>query len=271
MTLHVQLAWQDPQTGEHQSVSATPPIAFGRDWNQLPEHHQGQSVTRILLTGSKVSRFHALIQTVQDQAQILDQNSSNGVQVNTVPQSVCLLKTGDLIQIGSYQITVTLTSARPARQDSVIQIPDPVVSDLVGSEETTNPFPPPCFQARQIDVQALYATRLPIEEIEYVAVGAGLGSFVWVDCLRLSGVQTHQIRALGLESQPYARYQRLCLNSQIPPHERLRSNSDSCPDNIWGWPSYALREAWASLKKGQLGAASQRLWQVFAEPTFAET
>ncbi|PZD71867.1 hypothetical protein C1752_04338 [Acaryochloris thomasi RCC1774] len=271
MTLHVQLAWQDPQTGEHQSVSAAQSIAFGRDWNQLPEQHQGQNVTRILLTGSKVSRFHALIEVVQDQAQILDQNSSNGVQVNTVPQSVCLLKTGDRIQIGSYQITVTLTSARPSRQDSVIQIPDPVVSDLVGSGESVNSFPPPCFQARQVDIQALYATRLPIEEIEYVAVGAGLGSFVWVDCLRLSGAQTHQIRALGLEPQPYARYQRLCLNSQIPPHERLRSNSDSCPDNIWGWPSYALREAWRSLKKGHFGEGSKRLWQVFAEPAFAET
>ena len=63
----------------------------------------------------------------------------------------------------------------------------------------------------------------------------------------------------------------LCLNSQIPLYERLRSNSDSCPDNIWGWPSYALREAWRDFTKGQIKSAAKYLWQVFAEPTFAET
>jgi pSer/pThr/pTyr-binding forkhead associated (FHA) protein len=266
VTPQVRLTWQDLSTGEQQSVFATPPIAFGRDWNQLPAQHQGQSVTRVLLTGSRVSRFHALIQTVQDRVQLSDQNSSNGVQVNAVPESVCLLKTGDRIQIGSYQITIVLASAPPSQQDSVIRVPDPVVP-----EDVANIFPPPCFQARQVEVQALYATRLPVEEIEYAAVGAGLGSFIWVDCLRLSGARADQVRALGLEDRPYARYQRLCLNSQIPSHERLRSNSDSCPDNIWGWPSYAFREAWTSLKRGHLRAVCQRLWQVFAEPTFAET
>ncbi|MFM6040776.1 MAG: hypothetical protein ACKPBC_25025, partial [Sphaerospermopsis kisseleviana] len=102
-------------------------------------------------------------------------------------------------------------------------------------------------------------------------VGAGLGSFIWVDLLRISGVKSEKIIAVGLESKPYARYQRLCLNSQIPLHERLRSNSDSCPDNIWGWPSYALRESWHDLTKGQINSAFQYLWQVFNEPTFAET
>ncbi len=51
----------------------------------------------------------------------------------------------------------------------------------------------------------------------------------------------------------------------------MRSNSDSCPDNIWGWPSYALREAWHNLSKGQPNSTLKYLWQVFAEPTFAET
>ncbi|MHC5732816.1 MAG: FHA domain-containing protein, partial [Nostoc sp.] len=89
-----------------------------------------------------------------------------------------------------------------------------------------------------------HATGLPVDESDYLAIGAGLGSFFWADLLRISGVRAEKIVALGLEAEPYARYKRLCLNSQIPLHERLRSNSDSCPDNIWGWPSYALREAW---------------------------
>ena len=272
VTPQVELTWQDPSTGEQQSITAAPPLALGRDWHQLPEQYQGQPVTRILLTDSKVSRFHALLEAVHDQVQIVDQNSSNGLQVNSVPQMACLLSSGDLIKIGTYQMTVTLTSVRSTRQDSVIRIPEPAPPPAPAPPvDAANTFPPNCFQERQVDVQALYATRLPVEEIEYAAVGAGLGSFIWVDCLRLSGAKANQIRALGLEDKPYARYQRLCLNSQIPLHERLRSNSDSCPDNIWGWPSYALREAWRSFTKGQLGALGKRLWQVFAEPTFAET
>ncbi|WP_081402965.1 hypothetical protein [Scytonema hofmannii] len=63
------------------------------------------------------------------------------------------------------------------------------------------------------------------------------------------------------------RYRLLCLNSQIPEkYERIRSNSDSCPDNIWGWPGYALREAWRSLFVGNLRNTGKCLWQVFAEP-----
>ncbi|MEO0769345.1 MAG: hypothetical protein AAFY72_07910, partial [Cyanobacteria bacterium J06649_4] len=79
------------------------------------------------------------------------------------------------------------------------------------------------------------------------------------------------IIAIGTQEKPYAKYKQLCLNSQIPLHERLRSNSDSCPDNIWGWPSYAIREAWHESKRGKLTKSARFLWQVFAEPTFAET
>ena len=51
----------------------------------------------------------------------------------------------------------------------------------------------------------------------------------------------------------------------------MRSNSDSCPDNIWGWPSYALREAWQDFFRGRILSSLRFLWQVFAEPTFAQT
>ena len=110
-----------------------------------------------------------------------------------------------------------------------------------------------------------------MEETEYVALGGGLGSFTWVDTLRISGVRAEQIAVLGLEEKPYGRYQRLCKNSQIPDHERLRSGSDSTPDNIWAWPGYAWREAWRELNSGQLDAALKHLWQVFAEPILADT
>jgi hypothetical protein len=126
--------------------------------------------------------------------------------------------------------------------------------------------------------------RVRIDDKKYVAIGGGLGSFMWVNLLRLCGVTTDDILVLGkpqldptgkilpdAQQKPYWNYQQLCRNSQIPEYERLRSNSDSCPDNIWGCPGYALREAWDHLGKSDFQAALRCLWQVFAEPTFAET
>jgi pSer/pThr/pTyr-binding forkhead associated (FHA) protein len=108
-------------------------------------------------------------------------------------------------------------------------------------------------------------------EKDYIALGGGLGSYIWVDLLRIWGVNANRIMAIGLQENPYTRYQQLCLNSQIPPYERLRSNSDSCPDNIWAFPSYAWREAWHNLTQGNMGKVIGYLWQVFSEPDLSET
>ncbi|MDJ0697461.1 hypothetical protein, partial [Mastigocoleus sp. MO_188.B34] len=150
-------------------------------------------------------------------------------------------------------------------------LPDPSIPQPQQVTPLGSSFPPPIFQDQLVSVQGVHATGLPVDECEYLTVGAGLGSFIYVDLLRLGGVKTEKIIALGLDDKPYNRYKCLCLNSQIPLHERLRSNSDSCPDNIWGWPSYALREAWHDFTKGQINNSAQYLWKVFAEPTFVET
>ncbi|MCS6814346.1 MAG: hypothetical protein NZ772_12380, partial [Cyanobacteria bacterium] len=145
--------------------------------------------------------------------------------------------------------------------------PTPVVQVT----STPDSFPPAVFQLQQVAIADLHSTGLPVQEVDYLAIGGGLGSFTWVDLLRIGGVLPAQVLVLGMEPQPYARYQRLCQNSQIPAHERLRSNSDSCPDNIWGFPSYAWREAWHDLRQGKLVNACAYLWQVFTEPILAET
>ena len=63
----------------------------------------------------------------------------------------------------------------------------------------------------------------------------------------------------------------LCRNSQIPLHERLRSNSDSCPDNIWGFPGYAVREIWGAIRRLHLRHAARTAWEIFGEPAIAAT
>ncbi|MBV7335852.1 hypothetical protein KFU94_47950 [Chloroflexi bacterium TSY] len=127
------------------------------------------------------------------------------------------------------------------------------------------------MQRQIVPLSELYRQPIRLTEVDYLAVGGGLGSFAWVDYLRICGARPEQIAVIGFEPQPYGRYRRLCRNSQIPDDERLRSNSDSCPDNVWGWPGYAVREIWRNLKSGKLSNAARIAWQIFGEPTLAET
>ncbi|MEH1871241.1 FHA domain-containing protein [Nostoc sp.] len=276
----IQLSWEEPATGERRQPRLSMPIAFGREFARLPAELRGVRVSRMLLNSNEVSRYHALIDWEQDHLVVIDQGSVNAIYVNGQPQTRSILANGDTLQIGPYLITVTFAVNVPAPDTSLpstihfnanTNLPDPTLPVAQPITPLASNFPPLAFQAENVTVQALHATGLPVDESDYLAIGAGLGSFVWADLLRISGVRAEKIVALGLEAEPYARYKRLCLNSQIPLYERLRSNSDSCPDNIWGWPSYALREAWHDVTKGQIKSAFKYLWQVFAEPTFAET
>jgi pSer/pThr/pTyr-binding forkhead associated (FHA) protein len=132
-------------------------------------------------------------------------------------------------------------------------------------------FPPTRLTQTHVPIHELERAGAPLTEATYLAIGGGLGSFAWVDHLRIFGASADQVVAVGVEPKPYARFERLCRNSQIAPCDRLRSNSDACPDNIWGWPGYAVREFWGALRQHDFRSAAKALWQVFGEPTFAET
>jgi pSer/pThr/pTyr-binding forkhead associated (FHA) protein len=281
--LRLRLTWNDKTTGDRRSPICDLPIALGRIFEAMPATIDGERVSRIALNSSQVSRFHAVIAHEGDSIVVIDTGSRNGTFVNGVRQTRCVLANGDMLQIGPYAIGISF-AANSTKTQSVnshiffnpkTNLPDPaIVSPRVSPPSQTGKgeFPPIAFlQASVVTMRSLQSARMPVEEIDLAAIGGGLGSFIWVDLLRICGVKTDRIAVLGMEEQPYARYLRLCLNSQIPLHERLRSNSDSCPDNIWGWPPYAVREAWHELLKGRLGVSLKLMWQVFAEPTFAET
>jgi hypothetical protein len=85
---------------------------------------------------------------------------------------------------------------------------------------------------------------IPIVDVPFVTVGGGMGSFVMADFLRIAGVPATSIKSLSNIQAPWQSYEYLTRNSQIPRHERIRSDSSGCPDNIWAFPSYAVREAW---------------------------
>ena len=92
--------------------------------------------------------------------------------------------------------------------------------------------------------------QLPIVDTPFVSVGGGMGSLAMVDTLRIAGQPTEALTVLAENTIPSETYEYLANNSQIPRHERLRSDSSSTMDCIWGWPGYALREAVADKKLG---------------------
>jgi len=111
--------------------------------------------------------------------------------------------------------------------------------------------------------QDLLAHGIPINDVPFVSIGGGVGSFAMVDLLRIAGVGVSRIRVISDLDTPSQTYEYLASNSQIRPDHRLRSDSGSVIDCPWGWPGYALRESWASKRPG---AAAQ----VLTEPLLAD-
>jgi hypothetical protein len=107
------------------------------------------------------------------------------------------------------------------------------------------------------------AAGIPVVDAPFVTVGGGFVSFVTVDYLRIAGVPTSQIRVLSNIDEPWQTYEYLTRVSQIPKPERIRSDSSSRPDNIWGFPSYALSEAWQD-------RTLRPILHVVVEPVFAD-
>lgn len=139
------------------------------------------------------------------------------------------------------------------------------------SDKLAPDFPPPFFQYSVVSVNDAQATGNPVDEVTYLTIGGGVGSFIWVDNLIIRGVPKSEIASIGMEEKPYGRYQRLCHQSQIPDSERLRSDSGSTPDNVWGWPGYAVREVLTDIRDGDIGHAFKVMGKIFSEPIFSDS
>ncbi len=108
---------------------------------------------------------------------------------------------------------------------------------------------------------------IPIVDSWVTSVGGGLGSFALGHVLRVAGLPVEGLTVLGNGADPARTYRYLARNSQIPDFERLRSDAGSTMDSIWGFPSYAWREAAAA---DGLGAKLAPLWQVLSEPILSD-
>jgi hypothetical protein len=110
------------------------------------------------------------------------------------------------------------------------------------------------------------ALGIPLLDAPVVSVGGGLGSFALVSYLRMAGLGVSDIRVIGPEPVPYRTYRYLCASSQIGDPTRIRSDSSSVMDNVWGWPGYAVREAFGARPEGFV----RPLWSVLTEPLIAD-
>lgn len=108
---------------------------------------------------------------------------------------------------------------------------------------------------------------LPVRDVPVVSVGGGLGSLALAHVLQVAGVSAGDLSIVGNGADPARTYRYLASNSQIPDHERLRSDAGSTMDNIWGFPSYAWREAFAAKNLSEKVAP---LWQVMTEPLLTD-
>jgi pSer/pThr/pTyr-binding forkhead associated (FHA) protein len=272
--MQISLTWEDPATGAYRTPVLNTPIAIGREFSQLPAEIDGKRVSRIQLEGSQTSRFHALLDEDNGRLLVIDQNSSNGVEINNVRQERSHLYPGDRLGIGDFVLTIervgTPVSSSKIQFNPVTNIPDPHLTQP-GNANPQSAFLPRIFQQRQLSLDDLHATGLKIETVDYATIGGGFGSFAWVNLLRIAGVKTSQIAVLSPEKSVYGRYHQLCLNAHLPDRERLRSQSDACPDNIWGFPSYGMREALRKLLRGQLMQGAKILGQLLVEPLWEKS
>lgn len=274
------IRWVDQDGSPAAPELTSPEVIIGRDPS-----------SSLRLDDVQVSRRHARIEVAPDHLVITDLGSRNGTYVNSERTQSAELGAGDRVRIGHTILEVVGPPGDPGQEPgATVQIAvssdgATVVTSDRGDGGLTERLPeirsapaaqrgvvPDDLLQQPVVSEAELATLgIQVEVVPCLALGGGMGSFQWADLLRIGGISADQIRVVSNESTPYGRYERLCLNSQIPNHERLRSNSDSRPDNPWGFPSYAVVEVARDLAHGRLRSAGRTLWSIFGEPALAQT
>ncbi|MFM2423404.1 MAG: hypothetical protein RL291_1934, partial [Pseudomonadota bacterium] len=283
--MHIKLTWylKDDRGGDSEQdtlLQGRGPFKIGR-----------LATNDVALPHASVSRTHATLTVDPGRLTIADTGSQNGIFIDGRRVTNETWTPGQLLQIGPYVLEVDLMADRaaqrgpqPAQGDATVFVPQQNASPRAAQAPAAQPaaarapaqastgFPGSLFDTANVPMAKIQASGKLSGECDYLAIGGGMGSFVWVDHLRCYGVPAASIRVIGVaaDKKPYAKYQRLCSNSQIPAEERIRSNSISAPDNIWGFPGYASRESWRELKRGNV-AGLNHVFQVFGEPATAQS
>jgi len=188
-----------------------------------------------------------------------------------VTGAISVLTCTNVDESGGHQVTDQPTGvaggAESQAQPETVQHRRPAGDPRVGAADGTPPgsgdLTDELLRSDQWTDEMVRAAGIPVTDVPFVSVGGGIGSFVTVDYLRIAGVATDRIAVLSNLDFPWQTYEYLTRVSQIPRPERIRSDSASRPDNIWGFPSYAIAEAIGDRTLAPL-------WQVLIEPIWAD-
>jgi pSer/pThr/pTyr-binding forkhead associated (FHA) protein len=259
----IEISWQHSGRHGRHTLDGRGPFRIGRS-----------QTGDVILDHPQVSRLHAEVTVDGASVRVEDKNSQNGTRIDGRAVTAATWGPGEALQIGPFTLRYAWVAA--SVQPTVIEIPaappraerEPEAAAGPGR----GPFPGALFETRSVSMRDIKASGKLAAEIDYLAIGGGIGSFCWVDHLRVYGVPASAIRVLGVapDKAPYAKWGRLCRASQIPMHERIRSNSISTPDNIWGFPGYASREFVRDVVHGRL-VGFKHILQVFGEPILTES
>ena len=295
--LHIYLSWSDPTTGRFytyrsplENENGPVSVTLGRGDNNS-----------IKLSSNAVSVSHVQIEYRDSNVFLKDLDSINGTWVDGHRQKQTILKPGMSFQVGpfifqfSLKIEALTVENLPAsaleKGFSAEQVDDArafdrsaldwLVSETLEKirdekeqvddsvKAVLEEYLISALDTQKLTHDDLAELNLPIQETTYLSLGGGLGSFVWVDRLLISGVDIQDVTVIGVSPEPYRQFQRLCEVSQIPDHERLRCDSRETLDNLWGWPGYATREFTKHIVEGDIKDASQVLWRCLAAPFFS--
>jgi hypothetical protein len=215
----------------------------------------------IVLEGAQVSRHHFDLNVSANRVMLMDQNSTNGADVNGIKTCLVELSRDDAIEIPGWRLVVT--ALLPARA----QTSAPQTAAEPHPDPSDREFPANVFGDEAVlDADGLTGRGYPVETVKFCAVGGGLGSYTFVDHAPCFGVPASDIVVISTDKISHATHKRYCRDSQIPDprsqipdprsqipdprsqipdHERLQSNSLSTPDNIWGVPAMPAVRLWA--------------------------
>lgn len=264
----IEISWQNGDRLERRALDGRGPFRVGRS-----------ATGDVMLDHPQVSRLHIEITVDGASVRIEDKDSQNGTRIDGRTVKTATWAPGEALQVGPFSLRYAWVAA--SIPPTSLQTPTPAPragaadhddEDALPAAAGRSSFPGRLFEGRTVAFKDIQASGKLAAEIDYLAVGGGIGSFCWVDHLRVYGVPISRIRVLGVaaDKRPYAKWGRLCRVSQIPEHERIRSNSISTPDNIWGFPGYASRECVRDLAHGRL-VGLKHVLQVFGEPVLTES
>ena len=109
-----------------------------------------------------------------------------------------------------------------------------------------------------------------VEEKKFVTIGGGIGSFTWVDALRIYGVPKKDIAIISPLHTPYQQFKKYCDAIGLTSSHRLRSDSGSRPDNYWGFPGYAVSEIWEEILADKPKAVMKTIVQLIIESLYGD-